>query len=160
MDYLLCPSFSSYSSNNLNDVAQQVINENDHSYSQNDIDDFEFVAFQKTADEVFFDHRRNSARGVFPIFNRDDEKRNSVVAEDSIPLQKLINRDGDRRNSDAVDISISLRKVVTGYRNWNIDPPFIADGFSDEMQEKQFDRFVFELFIFQEMEASEFTPAK
>ncbi|KAL5080036.1 hypothetical protein RYX36_008457 [Vicia faba] len=128
MDSLLCPSFSTYSSNNLNDVAQQVINENDHSYSQNDIDDFEFVAFQKTADEVFFDHRRNSTRGVFPIFNCDDEKRNSVVAEDSIPLQKLINRDGDRRNSDAVDISISLRKVVTGYQNWNIDPPLSSSS--------------------------------
>ncbi|CAL5186214.1 unnamed protein product [Lathyrus oleraceus] len=146
MDSLLCPSFSTYSSNNLNDVAEQVINENDHSHSQNDKDDFEFVAFRKTADEVFFDHRRrNSIRGVFPIFNRDDEKinsveveisvplrelmnsdcdrRNSDVAEDSIPLQKLNIRDGHRRNSDAVDMMFPLRKVYTEDQKRDIDHP-------------------------------------
>ncbi|CAK8533648.1 unnamed protein product [Lathyrus sativus] len=145
MDSFLCPSFSTYSSNNLNDVARQVINENDQIHSQNDKDDFEFVAFQKTADEVFFDHgRRNSIRGVFPIFNSEDGKRSSVVveisvplrelmnsdgdrrnsdvAEDSIPLKKLNNRDGDRRNSNSVDILNPLQKLITGDQKWNIYP--------------------------------------
>ncbi|XP_058776149.1 uncharacterized protein LOC131650456 [Vicia villosa] len=75
---LSCPSFSVYSSNSLNDVAERVIYENNHSYSQNDNDDFEFVAFQKTAYEVF------------PIFNRGDQKRNSDAAENLTPLQNLI----------------------------------------------------------------------
>lgn len=124
MDSLLCPSFSTYSSNNLNDVAEQVINENDHSHSQNDKDDFEFVAFPKTADEVFFDHRRrNSIRGVFPIFNRDDEKINSVEVEISVPLQELMNSDCDRRNSDSVDMMFPLRKVYTEDQKRDIDHP-------------------------------------
>ncbi|XP_058752114.1 uncharacterized protein LOC131625250 [Vicia villosa] len=122
MDSLMSPSFSTYSSNNINDVAKQVINENDYSHSQNDNDDFEFVAFQNTVDEVFSNHRRgNSTRGVFPIYNHD-QKRNSVMAE-MIPLRELMNSDGDRRNSEEVDISIALRKVTTGDQNRNIDPP-------------------------------------
>lgn len=98
IDSFMCPSFSTYTSNNLNDVAQQVINENDNSISQNY--DFEFVAFQKTSDEVFFDHRRrNTTHRVFPIFNRDGDKRNSDAAEISIPLRKLMIRD-EKRNID------------------------------------------------------------
>ncbi|XP_058752113.1 uncharacterized protein LOC131625249 [Vicia villosa] len=72
MDALSCPSFSVYSSNNLNDVAERVIYENNHSFSENGSDNFEFVAFQKTADEVF------------PIFNHGDQKRNSDAAENLI----------------------------------------------------------------------------
>ncbi|CAL5186217.1 unnamed protein product [Lathyrus oleraceus] len=107
MDSLLCPSFSVYSSNNLNDVAQQVIIENDYSHFQNDNDNFEFVAFRKTADEAFFDHRRcNRTQGVFSISKRDD------AAESLIPLRDLMGRDDDRRNSDAADISVqSLSEV-------------------------------------------------
>lgn len=82
-DSLLCPSFSTYSSDKLAYIADQVTR--NHSLPQNDSDidlydndgepnhqnddsDFEFVAFRKTADGVFFD--RNDGP-VFPIFNRD-----------------------------------------------------------------------------------------
>jgi len=105
MDSFLCPSFSTYSSNNVNDVVQQVTNENDISNTQNDNEDFEFVAFH--------DHRRND---VFPLFNHD-------AAEISNSLKKLLigdenqrNRDGGgrRRNSDAAEISDSLKKLLIG----------------------------------------------
>ncbi|XP_058752117.1 uncharacterized protein LOC131625252 [Vicia villosa] len=130
MDSLLCPSFSTYSSNNLNDVAHQVIYENDSSNSQND--DFEFVAFEKTSDEVFFDHRRrNTAHRVFPIFNRDGDKRNSDAAEISVSLRKLINRDGERKNSDAAEILTPLRKLMIGDAKRNIDPPSSSSSSSE-----------------------------
>ncbi|CAK8533647.1 unnamed protein product [Lathyrus sativus] len=100
MDSFMCPSFSTYTSNNLNDVAQQVTSENDNSTSQND--DFEFVAFQKTSDEIFFDHRhRNTTHRVLPIFNCD----------------------GNKINSDVAEISTSLRKLMVGDEKRNIDPP-------------------------------------
>ncbi|CAL5186215.1 unnamed protein product [Lathyrus oleraceus] len=122
MDSFLCPSFSTYTSNNLNDVVQQVINENDHSHSQND--DFEFVAFQKTSHEVLFDHRRrNTTHRVFPMFNRDGDKRNPDAVEVSVPLRQLINRDADRKKSDAAEISIPLRKLMIGDEKRNIYPP-------------------------------------
>ncbi|XP_058752118.1 uncharacterized protein LOC131625253 [Vicia villosa] len=101
LDSLLCPSFSVYSSNNLNDVAEQVIIENDHLDFQYDNDNFEFVAFQKTSDEAFFDHRRgNTTQGVFSVSKRHD------VTESLIPLRELMSRDTDRRSSDTVEISI------------------------------------------------------
>ncbi|AES74495.1 hypothetical protein MtrunA17_Chr6g0450621 [Medicago truncatula] len=109
MDSFLCPSFSVYSSNNINDVAQQVTNENDNSHSQND--DFEFVAFRS--------HRRNAA-DVSPIFNRD-ERRNSDAMDISISLKNLLIGDekpklngGGRRNSDAAEILYSLKKLFIG----------------------------------------------
>ncbi|AES74494.1 hypothetical protein MtrunA17_Chr6g0450611 [Medicago truncatula] len=113
MDSFLCPSFSTYSSNNINDVVQKVTNENDTSNTQNDNDDFEFVAFHN--------HRRND---VFPIFNHDgNERRNSDAAEISNSLKKLLigdekqrNHDGGgrRRNSDVAEISNSLKKLFIG----------------------------------------------
>jgi len=92
MDSFLCPSFSTYSSNNINDVVQQVTNENDNSHSQNDNDDFEFVAFHN--------HRRNLTHDAFPIFNRDgDERRNSDAAEISNSLKiLLIGNEKEERN--------------------------------------------------------------
>ncbi|XP_058773140.1 uncharacterized protein LOC131647249 [Vicia villosa] len=107
MDSLLCPSFSVYSSNNLNDVVEQVIIENDHSHFQYDNDNFEFVVFQKTADEAFYNHRRrNTTQGVFSISKRHD------VTESLIPLRELMSLDSDRRSSDTVEISIpSLSEV-------------------------------------------------
>ncbi|CAI8594498.1 unnamed protein product [Vicia faba] len=118
MDSLLFPSFSVYSSNNLNDVAQQVIIENDFSHFQNDNDNFEFVVFQKTADEAFFDHRqRNTTQRVFSISKRDD------AAVNLIPLRELVKRDGYRRNSDGADNSIPSQKLITGDHKWNIDHP-------------------------------------
>jgi len=109
----LCPSFSTYSSNNINDVVQQVTNENDNSHSQNDNDDFEFVAFRN--------HRRN-ATDVFPIFNCD-ERRNSDADDISVSMKNFLIGDEKpkpkrhgrgRRNSDAAEILNSLKKLFIG----------------------------------------------
>ncbi|KAK2365571.1 hypothetical protein QL285_079055 [Trifolium repens] len=140
MDSFLCLSFSTYSTNNLNDVAAQVTKEqNDISNSQNDNDDFEFFAFSKSEDEVFFEnHRRAVTHDVFPIFNRDGgEKRNSDAAEISISLKKLLIGDekrnlvGYRRNSDAAEISISLRKLLIGDKKPNRVPSLPSSSSSE-----------------------------
>ncbi|GAU16254.1 hypothetical protein TSUD_298860 [Trifolium subterraneum] len=144
MDSFLCLSFSTYSTNNLNDVAAQVTKEqNDNSISQNDNDDFEFFAFQNSEDQVFSDNhhlRRAVSHDVFPIFNRDDvEKRNSDAAEISISLKKLLigdekrNLDGYRRNSDAAEISISLRKLLIGDKKPNRVPSLSSSSSSSEV---------------------------
>ncbi|KAL5080034.1 hypothetical protein RYX36_008455 [Vicia faba] len=122
MDSLLCPSFSVYSSNNLNDVAQQVIIENDFSHFQNDNDNFEFVVFQKTADEAFFDHRqRNTTQRVFSISKHDG------AMESLIPLRELMKRDGDRWNCNTVEISTPLQKFMIGDEKRTIDPPSLSE---------------------------------
>nr|XP_011468267.1 PREDICTED: uncharacterized protein LOC105352542 [Fragaria vesca subsp. vesca] len=82
---LVCPSFNTYSSPSTADTAAKVCREfrglglvdedNEYEYDQTDKeqeedDDFEFVSFQKSADEVFFgDNTRIGP--VFPVFNRD-----------------------------------------------------------------------------------------
>ncbi|KAK7381401.1 hypothetical protein VNO78_34063 [Psophocarpus tetragonolobus] len=65
VDSFVCPSFSAYSSNTLNHIADQVTR-NDHCFPQNDAD-FEFVAFRKVADGVLLD----ATSPAFPIFDRD-----------------------------------------------------------------------------------------
>ncbi|PNX85458.1 hypothetical protein L195_g041527 [Trifolium pratense] len=137
-----CPSFSTYSTNNLNDVAAQVTKEqNDNPNSQNDNDDFEFFAFRTSEDEDYSDNhhlRRAVSHDVFPIFNRDDgEKRNSDAEEISISLKKLLIGDekrnlvGYRRNSDATEISISLRKLLTGDKKPNRLPSLSSSSSSE-----------------------------
>ncbi|KAK7339465.1 hypothetical protein VNO77_20136 [Canavalia gladiata] len=78
LDSLLCPSFNSYTTDQLAGIADQVgrdhkRTQNDDAFTvlQNDDTDFEFAAFQ---DEGFFDDV------VFPLFNRDllREPRSSV----------------------------------------------------------------------------------
>ncbi|BFG26885.1 hypothetical protein CerSpe_131590 [Prunus speciosa] len=84
---LVCPSFNSYSSSKLADVAAKVCQELDHlnlldksnnsaeqqehdDHRNDDVDDdFEFVSFQSTGSQVFFDD--NQIGPVFPVFNRD-----------------------------------------------------------------------------------------
>ncbi|KAL6139603.1 hypothetical protein ACLB2K_057907 [Fragaria x ananassa] len=82
---LVCPSFNTYSSPSTADTADKVCREfrglglvdedNKYEYDQaveeqEEDDDFEFVSFQKSADEVFFgDNTRIGP--VFPVFNRD-----------------------------------------------------------------------------------------
>ncbi|XP_057447452.1 uncharacterized protein LOC130739220 [Lotus japonicus] len=64
VDSFLCPSFSTYSTNKLNDIAERVTRDQ----NDNEENDFEFVAFRK-GDGVYIDGQ--SAR-VFPIFNREN----------------------------------------------------------------------------------------
>lgn len=111
----LCPSFSTYSSNNINDIADQVTHENDNFNTQNDTDenDFEFVAFQKATDETFH-HHRHSASNVFPIFNREllsDEDDDGAVSDTEaihIPLRKLLIGDEKRDSDPLPSLSVSL----------------------------------------------------
>ncbi|KAK7266091.1 hypothetical protein RIF29_18731 [Crotalaria pallida] len=74
VDSFLCPSFSTYSSNNLAVIADQVsrhhlASQNDNVFVLNDDDNFEFFAFskQEPSHDASF-HRYNGP--VFPIFNR------------------------------------------------------------------------------------------
>ncbi|KAK7266092.1 hypothetical protein RIF29_18732 [Crotalaria pallida] len=97
-DSFMCPSFSTYSSNNLALLADQVsrhhlASQNDNVFDLNDHDNFEFFAFskQEPSHDASF-HRYNAP--VFPIFNRHfvtesdtTGGRNSGVCVDSPALQ-------------------------------------------------------------------------
>ncbi|KAB1209171.1 hypothetical protein CJ030_MR6G015597 [Morella rubra] len=78
-DLSVCPSFSSYSSDRLADIAGAVTREfrgedrqrqGGHGYPDRELndDDFEFVSVRKSDDEVVIDGQIGP---VFPIFNRD-----------------------------------------------------------------------------------------
>lgn len=75
---LVCPSFNSYTSDRTADTADKVCREfnslglvdESREYEDQQDDDFEFVSFQKSTDQVFFgDNTRIGP--VFPVFNRD-----------------------------------------------------------------------------------------
>jgi len=80
---LVCPSFSAYSSNKLDDIADQVI-QNDERFDQNDTD-FEFVAFSEVVDGVVLEAVAEVEIPTFPIFDRDlaAEAENSGGGRDS-----------------------------------------------------------------------------
>ncbi|XP_004489273.1 uncharacterized protein [Cicer arietinum] len=121
MDSFVCPSFSTYSTNNVNDIADQVTQENDTSHSQNDTnqndnDDFEFVAFRKSSDEIFFDSNRyiSATHDGFPIFNRDISGRwNSDAAEIRISFEKLLIGD-EKKSGESRDSQSSSSSEVGG----------------------------------------------
>ncbi|XP_061363217.1 uncharacterized protein LOC133306843 [Gastrolobium bilobum] len=110
VDSLLCPSFSTYchSSNKLADIAQQVI-QNDNDFNAND-NDFEFVAFPKAADGVFFDG--DSGR-FFPIFNRDlvTATKEEDAAAIQFPMRKLLIGDEEKRREPSPTTSSSSSEV-------------------------------------------------
>ncbi|KAI9177899.1 hypothetical protein LWI28_020432 [Acer negundo] len=97
-----CPSFNSYSSDNLVDIATRVSRESvavvEDSQQRNDDDEFEFVSLRKDPDEceLFFD---GQIRQVYPLFNRDlllnDEQRHALEEEIRFPLKKLFIDDRD-----------------------------------------------------------------
>ncbi|CAN6702716.1 unnamed protein product [Malus baccata var. baccata] len=95
------PSFNSYSTDKLADVAAKVCREFDHlnlledsesdqlrdhkndneSAADEEEEEFEFVSFQKSADQVFFDEHQIGP--VFPVFNRDllsDKSQRDLLA--------------------------------------------------------------------------------
>lgn len=113
VESLVCPSFNSYSTDKIADIADRVSREQFRGVeSQNDAagcsdeSDFEFVTFRKAADGVFFD---GYAGPVFPVFDRDllteDESgRDSNAEEDAIalqfPMRKLLIDDEDQARGD------------------------------------------------------------
>ncbi|KAL4316540.1 hypothetical protein AHAS_Ahas15G0295300 [Arachis hypogaea] len=119
---LVCPSFSTYSSHKLAHIADQVTrehysppqndtdlfpNDNHQDHLQNDDTNFEFIAFRKAADGVFFD-RFNGP--VFPVFNQD-------LAGTPPECGGGANGDEDGegdRNSGAEDIRFSMEELLIG----------------------------------------------
>ncbi|TKY50430.1 hypothetical protein E2542_SST27894 [Spatholobus suberectus] len=123
VDSLVCPSFSAYSSNTLDHVADQVTR-NDNRFDENGSEDFEFVAFRKVADGVFLD----AASPAFPIFDRDlaapTETRR--ISDEEAPIQitlgKLLMDDSPSCSSSEVEDE--LENVPPGtYCVWTPKPP-------------------------------------
>ncbi|KAG5027794.1 hypothetical protein HKD37_05G011910 [Glycine soja] len=101
MESLVCPSFSAYSSNTLDDIADQVTRNDDVRFEENDTD-FEFVAFREVADGVFVD---DNATPAFPIFDRDLA---TATAEDGGEVKRRVSGEED----DVVAIQITLGKLL------------------------------------------------
>ncbi|KAL3526060.1 hypothetical protein ACH5RR_014432 [Cinchona calisaya] len=108
-DLFVCPSFSSYSSDGLAEVAARITDEftQENLSVQDDEDDFEFSFLRDDRDpDVFFDGR---IRPIFPIFNRqllaandgefDKKTSSSDVIENKvrIPLKNLFITDREER---------------------------------------------------------------
>lgn len=107
-----CPTFSSYSSDNLAEIAVRVTGEfnnvNPSSFPEaeellDEEDDFEF-SFVSDAPDIFYD---GQIKPIFPIFNRDPEVANeeirdhrssdaSASSEIMIPLKDLLIRDREQ----------------------------------------------------------------
>ncbi|KAK2661777.1 hypothetical protein Ddye_000351 [Dipteronia dyeriana] len=115
-----CPSFNSYSSDNLVDIATRVSRESvavvEDSQQRNDDDEFEFVSLRPDPDEceLFFD---GQIRQVYPLFNRDlllnDEQRHVLEEEIRFPLKKLFidDRDGPPSSSSSSSEADELEGV-------------------------------------------------
>ncbi|CAJ1946723.1 unnamed protein product [Sphenostylis stenocarpa] len=95
MESLVCPSFSAYSSNTLDDIADKVTRTDDR-FDQNDTD-FEFVAFRTVADGVFLEPVVEAEIPSFPVFDRQ------LVAEVE---------NGGGRDSSEETIQITLGKLL------------------------------------------------
>ncbi|RDX79557.1 hypothetical protein CR513_40007, partial [Mucuna pruriens] len=120
VESFVCPSFSAYSSNTLDDIADKVTR-NDNRFLQNDDDaDFEFVAFRKVADGVFFD----AATPAFPIFDRDlaaVEGEDDGAAAIQVTLGKLLLDDSTSCSSS--EMEDELENVPPGtYCVWTPKP--------------------------------------
>ena len=120
-EWLVCPSFSAYSSNKLDDIADQVTR-NDDRFDQNDTD-FEFVAFHTVADGVFLEAVAEAEIPTFPIFDRDlvAEGRDSVEVSIQNTLGKLLLDDSPSCSSSEVEDE--LENVPPGtYCVWKPKP--------------------------------------
>lgn len=141
VDTLVCPSFSTYSSVTA-DIADQVTREhlesqNDNRLDSNDDDhrrylddaenDFEFVAFRKASDEVFFE---GYAGPVFPIFNCDLVK--STTESDTDGGIRHSGEDDDD-DGDAVALQFPMRKLLISDEDRRRDPPSSSSSEVDDL---------------------------
>ncbi|XP_054780408.1 uncharacterized protein LOC129288076 [Prosopis cineraria] len=124
-DSFLCPSFNSYSTDKLADVADRVAREqfrrHDHAVAA-DSADFEFVTFRKAADEVFFDGRVGP---VFPVFDRD------LLKDD------VIGRRSSDAEEDALALQFSMRKLLIDDEDPALadrDPPSSSSSDVDDLE--------------------------
>ncbi|KAJ7970839.1 DUF1645 family protein [Quillaja saponaria] len=134
MDSLPSPSFNSYSSDNLVNIADQVSRDYFGEPNDDGVDDFEFFTFRKASDEVYSDGHGL----VFPIFNHDlvmeyegSERRESrdSRAEDVISLQfsmkKLLIDESDPNPSSSSSWEVDeLEAISPGtYCVWTPNSP-------------------------------------
>ncbi|KGN51389.1 uncharacterized protein LOC105435526 [Cucumis sativus] len=96
----LCPSFSSYSFDGPAETAARVAMEFEGMSGEGDgseENDFEFVLFQKTEDEMILD---SPITPVFPVFNHDLFKKSGETEVNEL------------KNGNAPIIRISLQKLI------------------------------------------------
>ncbi|XP_028778620.1 uncharacterized protein LOC114735121 [Neltuma alba] len=118
VDSLTSPSFSSYTSDKLADIADQVNRDYRRGIEPRD-NGFEFVTFREAADGVFLD---GSVGPVFPIFNRD-----------LLTLYESDGGDGHGRDSSAEEdhvmaLQFPMRNLMIHDDN---DPPSSSSSSSD-----------------------------
>ncbi|KAL5860476.1 hypothetical protein ACOSQ4_001772 [Xanthoceras sorbifolium] len=128
-----CPSFNSYSSDKLVDVAARVSQELVDSHQSNSEagvvedsqqrsdDEFEFVSIRTDSDasELFFD---GQIRQVYPVFNRDLLLRDAREEEIRFPMKKLFIDDqgGPLSSSSSSSEADELEAVPEGtYCVWS-----------------------------------------
>ncbi|XP_068334923.1 uncharacterized protein [Pyrus communis] len=140
------PSFNSYSTDKLADVAAKVCREFDHlnlleesesdqlgdhkndnesAADEEEEEEFEFVSFQKSADQVFFDEHQIGP--VFPVFNRDllsDKTQRDLLAGGRD--NKKVEEDDDGLPSSSSSDVDELEEVPPG--NYCVWMPKAASG--------------------------------
>lgn len=108
----VCPSFNSYSSDKLVDVAANVTREFDH--DDEEAFEFEFVSVRKAEDElVVLDGQIGP---VFPVFNRDLllSDQNPTKSQQITDGQDLKNREGEEEEDEDVRrLRIPLKKLFS-----------------------------------------------
>ncbi|KAL0540825.1 hypothetical protein IC582_020840 [Cucumis melo] len=122
----LCPSFSSYSFDGPAETAARVAMEFEGMSGEGDggdENDFEFVLFQKTEDEMILD---SPITPVFPVFNHDLFKKS-----DETEVNEL-------NNGNAPVIRISLQKLIIDdrerERDLDRDLPSASSSETDELE--------------------------
>ncbi|XP_028771230.1 uncharacterized protein LOC114728478 [Neltuma alba] len=124
-DSFLCPSFNSYSNDELADIADQVAREQSRRHdgaASADSGDFEFVTFRKAADEVFFD---GGVGPVFPVFDRD------LLTDDETGPR------GSRAEEDALALQFSMGKLLINDEHQapaDRDPPSSSSSDVDDLE--------------------------
>ncbi|XP_022134110.1 uncharacterized protein LOC111006464 [Momordica charantia] len=116
-----CPSFNSYSIDGLANTAARVTREFE-GMGGGEEDEFEFVSFQKTGEQMVFDCPIGS---VFPIFNYD-------LLEKSDGAEVY-----DFNHGNAPTVRISLEKLIIDdrdrERDRDRDPPSSSSSDADEL---------------------------
>ncbi|XP_030956160.1 uncharacterized protein LOC115978276 [Quercus lobata] len=113
----VCPSFNSYSSDKLVDVAAKVTREFDHrdhdgeeAFEENE--EFEFVSVRKAEDHVVV--LGGQIGPVFPVFNRDLlSDQNPTKSQQITDGQDLKNREEEEEDEDVRCLRIPLKKLFS-----------------------------------------------
>ncbi|KAK7844216.1 uncharacterized protein LOC112040656 [Quercus suber] len=111
----VCPSFNTYSSDKLVDVAAKVTREFDH--DDEEAFEFEFVSVRKAEDDVVV--LDGQIGPVFPVFNRDLllSDQNPTKSQQITDGQDLKNREGEgeeeEEDEDVRCLRIPLKKLFS-----------------------------------------------